>query len=93
MPVYRLRSYLIVVNEGNPYAWTGVTALELDDALSIIRSELYRNRDDEDLAMTSVIEVSKMADIDQEHIARNMGLMLKRGIWYPNLGMRIRYDL
>ncbi len=59
----------------------GVTAYSYDDALSIMRSTVFKGKD-----MPSVDEVIEDVDVsslDQKHIAPNMEPPIWRGIWYP----------
>jgi hypothetical protein len=30
-------------------------------------------------------EIQRADELDQKHVIPNMGVMLKRGVWYPNL--------
>jgi hypothetical protein len=61
----------------------GVTAWSLDDALGIIRAfddGLYLP---DDLTQLQVTENVTVAELDQRHVACNMGPIAIRGMWYP----------
>jgi hypothetical protein len=66
---------------GRPHGF-GVTALGIDDALSIIRSEFF---DEYDLEMPPVREVVENVDVStlDEHVRPNMRPPNWRGLWFP----------
>ncbi len=58
----------------------GVTAYSIPDALELLESA--------GIAVTSpevVREGVTVADLDANHIVSNMGVITRRGVWYPNL--------
>ena len=61
----------------------GVTAYDRDDAESIVRAN--------QLAMSfqpvfrECVEDVDVRDLDQGHVIPNMGIVVDRGIWFPNL--------
>jgi hypothetical protein len=59
----------------------GVTAYSHEDALAIIKERIFKN----DLLppIKSVIENIDVSTLDFNHIQPNMGLTVKRGIWFP----------
>ena len=59
----------------------GVTAFSLADALRIIREAGYTLPDDP--ALLHVREGVRPSDLDEAHVAKNMGPIVVRGIWYP----------
>jgi len=44
---------------------------------------LFRLAWPESYTIVTITPVIDMLDIDQSHVAPNMGNFLKRGIWYP----------
>ena len=61
----------------------GVTAYNLDDALSIIESEDYMDHVKPQL--NSVIENIDIQKLDKNHVIPNMGVCTVRGIWFPHV--------
>lgn len=64
-------------------SFIGVTAYSLDDAILLIKEQLFRKQ--EMPRLKNVIENIKFKDLDQNHVVPNMGPITERGIWYPNL--------
>lgn len=56
----------------------GVTAIDLDDALALVREKVGPC----EIGSSRVIR--SMDEVEQNHVRKNMGNFLKRGIWYPN---------
>jgi len=65
----------------------GVTAYSLEDAISLMEAQGYRFHENGE---TKVIEVKSTTDLDQSNVVRNMGPIIFRGIWYPNLNIGVR---
>ena len=59
----------------------GVSAYSLPDALSLLTAAGC----DLDLSQAKVKEGVTVADLDPDHIVPNMGVIARRGVWYPNL--------
>lgn len=61
----------------------GVTAYDRDDAVSIVRED--------QIAMAfqpkfqDYVEDVDVRDLDQGRVIPNMGIVVDRGIWFPNL--------
>jgi hypothetical protein len=56
----------------------GITANSEDDARTLFRlawPTAYK--------IMSIEEIVDMRDVDQDHVAPNMGNCLRRGIWFP----------
>jgi hypothetical protein len=56
----------------------GVTALSVDDAIFLYCSEWPGGPKN-----ATVREIKDVMELDQNHVAPNMGNWLKRGIWFP----------
>lgn len=59
----------------------GVTAYSVDDAFLILEKfgfSINKNH-------ASITKNIKFTELDQNHVVPNMGLILRRGIWFPNL--------
>jgi hypothetical protein len=61
----------------------GVTAWSFEDALAIISALGYERYLPDELAELLVTEGVTVAELDQQHVARNMGPIVVRGMWYP----------
>jgi hypothetical protein len=61
----------------------GVTAWSLDDALGIIETLDYGRFLPNDKAGMQVREGITVDELDQPHVAANMGPIAVRGMWYP----------
>ena len=59
----------------------GVTAVDLDDALSLIQRQAF---DPDPLpAVVECIEDASLDQIEQKHARPNVGNVLLRGVWFP----------
>lgn len=59
----------------------GVTAYDYDDAISVLRTSIFRNRE-----MPTITDYKENVDIstlDPKHILPNIGSVLVRGVWWP----------
>lgn len=61
----------------------GVTAYNLDEAISLIKQNKLAMRHQPDFS--SVIESIDIEKLDQNHVIPNMGICSNYGIWFPNL--------
>jgi hypothetical protein len=61
----------------------GVTARSLADALALIRAFGYGRYLPDDPARLQVTEGVTVGELDQAHVAANMGPIVVRGLWYP----------
>jgi hypothetical protein len=61
----------------------GVTAYDLDDALTIIESFGYGDRLPSDLDALRITHGVRYADLEENHVRTNMGPIVVRGLWYP----------
>jgi hypothetical protein len=72
-----LKPYWITTTEPMSLGY-GVTARSVDDAETQLRRVLA-----DDHAITKITLLNDIRSLDQNHVACNMGNMLRRGIWYP----------
>ena len=61
----------------------GVTAYDIDDALSIIRSLGYATYLPTDLSSLEITRGVRYTDLEENHVRTNMGPIVVRGMWYP----------
>jgi hypothetical protein len=80
-----VKSEGVVVGLWHQQVGFGVTALDLDDALGIVRREFF---DKHDLDMPPVREVVENVDVStlDDHIRPNMHPPNWRGMWFPTTG-------
>lgn len=62
----------------------GVTAYTLDDAKALMRSRIFR--DDPFPTIANLTENVDVSTLDPGHVLPNIGIVVDRGVWYPNLG-------
>ncbi len=74
---FMLRPYWIEIDKPLVCGY-GITARSEEDAEVLLRLVIPRN-----YAIVSIKPVKDAASLDQDHVIPNMGLMLRRGIWYP----------
>lgn len=60
----------------------GVTAYDLDDALSIIKTLGYADYLPLDAGSLRVTQGVRYADLEPNHVRANMGPIVVRGMWY-----------
>jgi hypothetical protein len=53
----------------------------LEDALALLAAAGLEVRPE----LGAVIEGVRVPDLDQDHVVPNMGVIVQRGVWYPNL--------
>ena len=65
----------------------GVTATDRNDAIALLaRVSSTGLKEPVDATMIdSWREINDIAELDQNHVVPNMGNLLRRGIWFPNL--------
>lgn len=80
MPVQRLRPYWLEIEDSAVHGF-GVTAYSLDDAFALLEAAGLRV----DRSTARVREVISVDELDPNHVSPNMGLIMTRGVWYPNL--------
>ena len=81
----RLKVYWIKLREA-PAAFRewGITAADEDDALLLLnQTDLLENRIDATM-IEFCREVRDVKELDQNHVVPNMGVIVQRGVWYPN---------
>lgn len=61
----------------------GVTAYNLEDAVSLVQSESITMSFIPDFS--TAIENINIQDLDQKHVIPNIGVCSNRGVWVPNL--------
>lgn len=59
----------------------GVSAYSLADALSLLTTAGFEI----DPNQAEVKEGVTAADLDSNHVVPNMGVIVRRGVWFPNL--------
>ncbi|MCG8544492.1 MAG: hypothetical protein MJE12_09815 [Alphaproteobacteria bacterium] len=59
----------------------GVTAYTLDDALEIIKTQAFNGKDLPKIG--TLIEDVDVSTLDRGRIRPNMGIVIDRGIWFP----------
>lgn len=59
----------------------GVTALNYDDALTIVKDTVFEGGDLPDIE--SVIENVDLSALDPKHVVPNMEPWVWRGVWFP----------
>ena len=61
----------------------GVTAFSVSDAFQIIQNAGFDLP--QDRSSLRIREGIRVSDLDQQHVVKNMGPIVVRGIWYPFL--------
>jgi hypothetical protein len=82
-----LNRYWIVFEKGSDPIFgltfgVGVTAFDVGDARKLIGEQMKID------TLPSISKVTynvKYADLEENHVKRNMGDMSRRGVWYPNV--------
>ena len=59
----------------------GVTAYSFEDAIHILKQKIFIKEEMPEIKNCK--ENIRFADLDPDHIAPNMGIIINRGIWYP----------
>ena len=65
----------------------GITARDWEDAISLLKeaARVSMGRPADEAMIDSWKEVRNVSELEQDHVVPNMGMMLRRGVWYPNL--------
>jgi hypothetical protein len=65
----------------------GITAADRNDAIALLaRVDSTGLKEPVDATMIdSWREITDINELDQNHVVPNMGNLLRRGIWFPNL--------
>ncbi|HVG52200.1 MAG TPA: hypothetical protein VM867_11255 [Xanthobacteraceae bacterium] len=65
----------------------GVTARDWDDAILLMKAAMsgYLQSKFDEAMIDTWSEVRNVDELDQNHVVPNMGVMLRRGVWFPNL--------
>lgn len=82
-----LTSYWITTPHRNGPLGFGVTAWSLEDALNIIRGWGYMLS--ENTSSLDIRENITVADLEEQHVIKNMGPIVVRGLWYPFNGIGV----
>ena len=69
------------VESGPPGLGCGVTAHDVDDAISLIKAEYTQCAGH--LAVRSVTADVDVSTLDAKHILPNIGNVFRRGMWWP----------
>ncbi|WP_156936880.1 hypothetical protein [Bradyrhizobium sp. WSM2254] len=65
----------------------GITARDWQDAMYLLAEarKVLRGPPIEESMIESWTDVQSIDELDQHHVVPNMGMMLHRGVWFPNL--------
>lgn len=63
----------------------GVTAHDKEDAIKLLKYFIFK--DWEVLPINSIKENISLEELEQNHVAPNIGNIMERGLWYPNFGL------
>lgn len=79
-----LRRYWIHLKNADQFAGLrigcGVTAFDLNDALVLLQTHVVG---DQSLDVETAIEDVDVRTLDPSHVLPNMGVVTRRGIWFP----------
>ena len=59
----------------------GITALDKDEAKSILQNTVFKGYSE--IPIKKIIEDIDIRDLDQNHIIPNMGIVSRKGVWFP----------
>lgn len=62
----------------------GVTAYDKDDAINMMKKLIFKGWDK--IPISLIKENISLDDLEQNHVKPNIGNIMVRGIWFPNLG-------
>jgi hypothetical protein len=83
-----MKVYWIVLRDENRAGpGFGITARDWNDAISLLAEAtkvVFAAPADEE-AIESWREVRSVDELDQNHVVPNMGSVLGRGVWFPNI--------
>jgi hypothetical protein len=83
-----MKIYWLKIRRKGPFGTEfGITAHNWDDAMSLLAKA---SRADSSVvidatAVENYREIENVDELDQNHVVPNMGVILRRGIWFPNL--------
>src|ERR1700722_7441977 len=83
-----VRVYWIVLrNEYRSGLGFGITARDWNDAMSLLgeAGRVYLAAPIDTAMIEASKEIKSIDELDQSHVLPNMGSMLRRGVWFPNL--------
>jgi hypothetical protein len=65
----------------------GITARDWEDAISLLKeaTKVSLGGPADEAMIGSWREVRNVGELEQDHVVPNMGMMPRRGVWYPNL--------
>jgi hypothetical protein len=65
----------------------GITARDWQDAMCLLTEarQVLSGSPVEESMIESWLDVQSIDELDQNHVVPNMGMMLRRGVWFPNL--------
>jgi hypothetical protein len=65
----------------------GITARDWSDVIFLLgkASNVIGETPPDEMMIETWKEVTSINDLDQNHVVPNMGLMLRRGVWFPDL--------
>ncbi len=77
-----LTKYWLTFNATNSHALgIGVTAYSLEDAIRLVSEKLFKS---EPLPAFEHRTVIRLEELEHNHVLPNIGLIMFRGIWFPN---------
>ncbi|MEE4209717.1 MAG: hypothetical protein V2I43_10660 [Parvularcula sp.] len=71
------------IDDGSPFGLVmgcGVTAYDYKDAISILEEKVFHGPVPK---TKSVVENIDISTLDPGHVLPNMGLTIRRGVWFP----------
>ena len=74
-----MRPYWIMP-DGPPCLGFGVTAESEDAAVALAEPHL------DGAKISSIRAIRDISELDQNHVVPNMGVWLRRGVWFPDFG-------
>ena len=60
----------------------GVTAFDFEGAKRLVQDQVFQAVPL--FEIESVVENVTWDDLEKDHVAKNMGVMVERGVWFPN---------
>jgi hypothetical protein len=79
--------WIVLKGENQAGPGFGITARDWDDAMSLLAEAaraVFAQPANEEM-IESWREVRSVDDLDQNHVVPNMGSLLRRGVWFPNV--------
>ena len=78
-----MKVYWLKLRNYGPSLGFGITARDLNDAMSLL-SIVARTSVDATM-LESWKELQTADELDQNHVVPNMGVIVRRGVWFPNM--------